>query len=78
MKKNVGLYDRALRLILSVGLFVLASIHVVPGYWNIIVWCLGGIFLLTGLFGICPLYGACGIDSRKKHEKSGDVKTGIS
>ncbi|HVS95619.1 MAG TPA: DUF2892 domain-containing protein [Puia sp.] len=65
MKRNVGYYDRGLRLVLSIGLIVIAAVHVVPGYWNLITWCVAGILLLTGVFGICPLYGACGIDTRK-------------
>lgn len=64
MKKNVGKYDRALRLVLSVVVFVLAYIHVLPGSWNIITWCVAGILLVTAAFGRCPLYGACGIDTR--------------
>jgi DUF2892 family protein len=64
MKKNVGLSDRAVRLVIAVGLIVLAAVHIVPGYWNIITWVMAGILLLTGLFGICPLYGACGVDTR--------------
>jgi Inner membrane protein YgaP-like, transmembrane domain len=64
MKKNVGLSDRAVRLVLSVGVFVLAYIHVLPGNWNIVTWGVAFIFLLTGVFGRCPLYSACGIDTR--------------
>ena len=66
MKKNIGLYDRAFRLVISVGLFILADRHVIPGYWNIITWCIAGIVLLTGLLGICPLYRACDIDTRNR------------
>ena len=64
MKKNVGKYDRALRLVLSVGVFVLAYIHVLPGSWNISTWCLAAILLLTAAAGRCPIYKACGVDTR--------------
>lgn len=65
MKKNVGISDRALRLVLSVGVFVLAYIHMLPGSWNIITWCVGGILLLTAAFGLCPLYSVFGVNTRK-------------
>ena len=77
MKKNVGLYDRLLRVIISVGLLILASVHVVPGYWNVITWLVAAILLLTAVFAICPLYGACGINTRR-HGRPSDVKTGVS
>jgi hypothetical protein len=64
MKKNVGLFDRVLRLVLSVGVFALAYIHVLPDGWNIITWCVGGMLLLTAAIGRCPLYGVCGIGTR--------------
>lgn len=67
MKKNVGKYDRALRLMLAVVVFVLAYIQVLPGSWNIITWCVAGILLVTAAFGHCPLYGVCNIDTRKFH-----------
>jgi len=72
MKKNVGFFDRVIRLVIAAGLFALAAIHVVPGYWNIITWCAAGIVLVTAVLGICPLYGACGFDSRN-HKEPGDV-----
>jgi len=67
MKENVGKYDRALRLVLAVVVFILAYIHVLPGSWNIITWCVAGILLLTAAFGRCLLYRACGVDTRGSH-----------
>lgn len=69
MKKNVGLYDRVLRVIIAVGFFALGYVHTFPPGWNIFTWCLAVIVLLTAVFGICPLYGACGINTRK-HSKA--------
>lgn len=70
MKKNVGKYDRALRLVLAVVVFILAYVHVLPGSWNIITWCVGVILLVTAAFGRCPLYSACGVDTRVSHSPS--------
>ena len=71
MKRNVGFYDRVVRLVLSIGLFIVADSHVVPGDWNIITWCVAGILLLTSVAGVCPLYSAFGADTRKQ-KKPGD------
>ena len=78
MKKNVGLYDRALRLVFAVGVIVLAYIHVLPGSWNILTWCVGGILLLTAAFGRCPLYSVCGIDTRVPRASGASPKPGAS
>ena len=76
MKKNIGPYDRALRLVISVGLFVIAALHMVPGYWNIVTWCLAAILLLTALLGTCMLYKVFGIDTRKQ-AKTTNIKHDI-
>lgn len=78
MKKNVGKYDRALRLVLAVVVFILAYIHVLQGSWNIITWCVAGILLLTAAFGLCPLYSACGVDTRGSHASGASGDTGAA
>jgi hypothetical protein len=78
MKKNVGKYDRALRLVFAVFVFVLAYIDVIPGGWNIITWCVGGILLFTAASGRCPLYSACGVDTRSHHASGTGGPTGTS
>jgi hypothetical protein len=78
MKKNVGKYDRALRLVLAVVVFVLAYVHVLPGSWNIITWCVAGILLVTAAFGRCPLYGICSIDTHGANKSSTSGASGPS
>lgn len=55
MKKNVGLFDRIIRV--TVGAALLSAVFFGPqtpwGY-------LGLVFISTGLFGYCPLYQALG------------------
>lgn len=55
MKKNVGLFDRIVRVL--AGSVLLAAAFWGPqtawGYF-------GFVFLFTGLFGYCPLYQALG------------------
>jgi Protein of unknown function (DUF2892) len=56
MKKNVGMLDRSLRVIL--GVVLLALVYTGPARW----WGLIGIVpLVTGLMSYCPLYAVLGI-----------------
>ncbi len=59
MNLNEGIVDRAIRVILGVGL--LALIFVGPKTWFGLV---GLVPLLTGLVGFCPLYRLVGIQTR--------------
>jgi hypothetical protein len=60
-KTNEGTIDRALRVIVGVGL--LAMFFMYPGaswrYWTL----LGIVPLLTGLVGTCPLYSILGMST---------------
>ncbi len=59
MNLNEGFIDRAVRVVLGVGL--LALIFVGPKTWFGLV---GLVPLLTGLVGFCPLYRMVGIRTR--------------
>ncbi|MEI7645095.1 MAG: DUF2892 domain-containing protein [Chloroflexales bacterium] len=56
---NVGLIDRAIRLLLSVFLFMLAF-GLLSGIGQIIAGVLGAVMLLTATVGVCPLYAIVG------------------
>lgn len=55
MRKNVGTFDRVLRVAAGLALTALAATHVI-GPWG---W-IGLVPLLTGLAGSCPLYSLIG------------------
>lgn len=58
MHHNVGLLDRAIRIVL--GLAILSLVYVGPeSLWGY----LGFIPLITGLVGYCPLYHVLGIST---------------
>ncbi|MEI8307028.1 MAG: DUF2892 domain-containing protein [Chloroflexales bacterium] len=59
---NVGMIDRAIRLLLGVFLFMLAF-GILGGIGQIIAGVLGTIMLLTGVAGVCPLYWAFDIST---------------
>lgn len=58
MKTNEGKIDRAVRIILGLGL--ISMVFVGPQTnWGLV----GFVPLLTGLFGICPLYSILGFST---------------
>ena len=63
MAKNVGGMERGIRLILGVGLIVLAFMHVVTGTLAIAAYVVGAIALITGLFQFCPAWALFGINT---------------
>lgn len=66
MKKNMGYVDRFIRIILA-GIIVFLSVtQKIHGTLNIVLVVLAIIFLLTSLFGFCPLYLPFKISTNKK------------
>lgn len=55
MKANVGGFDRIARIVVGLVLIILTLTGTV-GLWGYI----GVVPLLTGLFGVCPLYSLMG------------------
>jgi len=53
---NVGNLDRALRIVIGIGLIALAASGII-GMWGY----LGIVPLLTGVVALCPLYSLLGI-----------------
>ena len=68
MKKNMGNADRVIRIILAAVIVVLFFTKVLTGALGIVLLVVAGIFLITGLIGLCPLYLPFGISTcaRKK------------
>lgn len=56
MKKNMGMIDRILRVLLALTVAVLYYTNVLSGTAAIVLLIFAGIFLLTSLVGTCPLY----------------------
>ncbi len=66
MKKNMGVNDRIVRILVAVVLAVLYFTHVISGTLGIILLIVAGIFVLTSLLGLCPLYLPFGFNTGKK------------
>lgn len=70
MKKNMGLADRIIRTLIAAVLIVLFNNGIITGVLGIILLIVAGIFLLTSLFSICPLYLLFGIVTRKADKQA--------
>lgn len=70
MKTNIGTVDRALRIILGLGVIV----------WGVInhnwLGAIGLVFVLTALVRFCPLYAPLGLSTCGKGGKSGGCGCG--
>jgi hypothetical protein len=66
MKKNMGTVDKVIRILVAVVVLVLYFTHVISGTLAVILLILAGVFVVTSLFGICPLYLPLGINTGKK------------
>ena len=68
MKKNMGTFDRAFRIILAIVVAVLIYTGVITGTLAIVLGIVAGVFLLTSLFGFCPLYPLVGLSTCAKKD----------
>ena len=65
MKKNVGTFDKVIRIVLAlVGGYLLVS-GLIQGTLGIVVGILAVIFLITAIIGFCPLYTLFKISTKK-------------
>ena len=62
MTHNEGIADRAIRVVLGLGL--LSLVFIGPHTWFGLV---GLVPLVTGLVGFCPLYRVLGLNTRPGH-----------
>lgn len=56
MKKNMGVADRVLRIIVAIAIIGLYYAGLISGTWAIILLILAGVFILTSFISFCPLY----------------------
>ncbi len=69
MKRNVGVVDRIIRVVLGIGLGYAA--FMVPGAWAWIAGVLAVIGIVTGLAGFCALYAVLGINTDRHADMVG-------
>ncbi|HEX6225884.1 MAG TPA: DUF2892 domain-containing protein [Chryseolinea sp.] len=66
MKKNMGSLDRAVRVTIAIVLIGLYFSGVIPGTLGLVLIALSGIFVVTSLISVCPLYLPFGITTLRK------------
>lgn len=65
MKKNMGGFDRIIRLMVAAIVAVLYFTGVVQGTLAYVLLALSGIFVLTSFIAFCPLYALIGLNTCK-------------
>ena len=66
MKKNMGVTDRVLRILVAVAVIILYFTNQISGILAIVLLVFAGVFILTSFVSFCPLYLPFGISTRKK------------
>lgn len=61
MKKNMGVADKVIRIIIAAVIAILYFTNIISGTLGIVLLIVAGIFLLTSLVSFCPLYAPFGI-----------------
>ncbi|MBN1597245.1 MAG: DUF2892 domain-containing protein [Bacteroidales bacterium] len=66
MKKNMGVADRIIRLIIAAVVAILFFTDTISGTLGIVLLILAGIFVLTSIISFCPLYYPFGLSTCRK------------
>ena len=66
MKPNMGTLDKVVRILVAVVIAALYFTNQISGVLAIVLLILSGVFILTSIIGVCPLYLPLGISTRKK------------
>jgi len=64
MKQNMGTGDRIIRVVLGISA-LLMSVFLTSGVWDIVLYILAAILLLTAIIGVCPAYMPFHLSTRK-------------
>lgn len=75
MQKNVGRIDRTIRISAALLIGILYLTGQLPGTIAGILGIAAILFLVTGLFSFCPLYGACRISTQHSTK---EINEGVS
>lgn len=69
MKKNMGSFDRTIRILAAILVAVLYFTHTISGFWAILLGIIAIILVVTSLVNFCPLYKVLGISSCRQGKK---------
>jgi len=68
MKKNLGIIDKTIRVVLAALAAVLYFLGVVKGTLGLVVLIVAILLVVTSLINFCPLYALFGLSTNKKKE----------
>jgi len=68
MKKNMGLADRNIRILLAMSIAVLYFLNLIIGIFAVVLLLIILVLLVTSSFRVCPVYLPFGITTKKKSE----------
>ncbi|HWH61638.1 MAG TPA: DUF2892 domain-containing protein [Ginsengibacter sp.] len=60
MKRNMGVLDRTIRVLIAAAVAALVFTNAISGAWAIVLMILAGVLVVTSLVSFCPLYAALG------------------
>jgi len=63
MKKNMGIADKVIRILIAIIIALLFYFKVVTGTFGIVLLVFAGIFVLTSFISFCPLYTIFGFST---------------
>jgi len=69
MKKNMGIIDRIIRVIIAIFIGGLFFSKIISGPLGIILLVFAGIFVLTSIISFCPLYAPFGLKTCPSENK---------
>jgi len=69
MKKNMGTFDRVIRILAAVVIIALYFMNILSGTVAIILLALSAIFILTSFLSFCPLYLPFGLSTTGKKKE---------
>ncbi|MBC5837772.1 YgaP family membrane protein [Flavobacterium muglaense] len=69
MKKNMGLADKSIRVIIAFVIAVLYFTDTISGTIALVLGAFAAIFIITSFISFCPLYAPFGISTCKKETK---------
>ena len=63
MTHNVGNAERTMRTIAGIAVALFALLGPVAGAWQIVMYAIAAIAVVTGIMGFCPLYSVLGVNT---------------
>lgn len=69
MKSNVGMVDKAIRIIAAVVLTGLYFTGNLTGVWGVIALVVAAVLVLTSFVSFCPLYAIFGLSTKPRKTK---------